>query len=87
MARKQARPLATQQVTLEPLQIICRACGSGMRMGHHSHRTVTTLQGVTRLTRHPSIVAATRRAHAFTSRHVQRKKVDGRCRMENLAWM
>ena len=50
MARKQARPPATQQVTLEPLQIICRACGSRMRMGHHSHRTVTTLQGVTRLT-------------------------------------
>lgn len=50
MARKQARPPATQQVTLEPLQLTCRACGSRMRMGHHSHRTVTTLQGVTRLT-------------------------------------
>lgn len=50
MARKQVRPPATQQVVLEPLQILCRACGSRMRMGHHSHRTVTTLQGVTRLT-------------------------------------
>src|SRR5436309_11708123 len=50
MARKQARPKATQQVTLEPLQRTCRAFGSRMRMGHHSHRTVTTLQGVTRLT-------------------------------------
>jgi len=50
MARKQARPKASQQVTLEPVQITCRACGSRMRMGHHSHRTVTTLQGVTRLT-------------------------------------
>src|SRR5450755_1675840 len=50
MARKTARPSATQQVTLEPLQITCRTCGSRMRMGHHSHRTVTTLQGVTRLT-------------------------------------
>src|SRR5436309_12333402 len=50
MARKQARPLATQQVVLEPLQITCRACSSRMRMGHHSHRTVTTLEGVTRLT-------------------------------------
>jgi hypothetical protein len=50
MARKQARPAATLEVTLEPLQITCRACGSRMRMGHHSHRTVTTLQGVTRLT-------------------------------------
>jgi Transposase, Mutator family len=50
MARKQARPVATEQVTLEPLEITCRACGSRMRMGHHSHRTVTTLQAVTRLT-------------------------------------
>ncbi len=50
MARKQARPQATLQVTLEPLQITCRTCGSRMRMGHHSHRTVTTLAGVTRLT-------------------------------------
>jgi hypothetical protein len=50
MARKTARPPASHQVTLEPLQILCRACGSRMRMGHHSHRTVTTLAGVTRLT-------------------------------------
>src|SRR5438045_9468095 len=50
LARKHARPQATEQVTLEPLQITCRACGSRIRMGHHSHRTVTTLQGVTRLT-------------------------------------
>ena len=50
MARKQKRPQASQQVVLEPLQITCRACGSQMRMGHHSHRTVTTLQAVTRLT-------------------------------------
>src|SRR2546425_1717517 len=50
MARKQARPSATQEVTLEPLQITCRACGSRMRMGHHSHRRVTTLAGVTQLT-------------------------------------
>jgi hypothetical protein len=50
MARKRKRPKASQQVVLEPLQITCRACGSRMRMGHHSHRTVTTLQAVTRLT-------------------------------------
>jgi len=50
MARKQARPPATNYVTLQPLQITCRACGSRMRMGHHSHRTVLTLQGATRLT-------------------------------------
>src|SRR5947209_13971316 len=50
MARKQARPEATLEVTLAPLQVTCRGCGSRMRMGHHSHRSVTTLQGVTRLT-------------------------------------
>lgn len=50
MARKQARPQPLQHVTLAPLQTICRACGCHMWMGHHSHRTVTTLQGVTRLT-------------------------------------
>ncbi len=50
MARRQARPLATQQVTLEPVQTTCRACGNRMRMARHSQRTVTTLQGVTHLT-------------------------------------
>jgi hypothetical protein len=50
MARKQTRLSATQQAVLELLQTTCRGCGSHMRMGHHSHRTVTTLQGVTRLT-------------------------------------
>lgn len=50
MARKQARPKASNCITLEPLQTTCRACGSRMRMARHSQRTVTTLQGVTRLT-------------------------------------
>lgn len=50
MARKQARPKASQEVLLEPIQITCRACGSRMCMARHSHRTVTTLQGVTHLT-------------------------------------
>jgi hypothetical protein len=50
MARRSARPPAVHQVTLDVLETTCRACGSRMRMGHHSHRTVTTLQGVTRLT-------------------------------------
>ena len=50
MARKQTRPKASQHMVLEPHQTTCRACGNRMRMGHHSHRTVTTLQAVTRLT-------------------------------------
>ncbi|WP_157507836.1 hypothetical protein [Ktedonobacter racemifer] len=50
MARKQARPEASQEVVLEPIQITCRACGNRMRMARHSQRMVTTLQGVTHLT-------------------------------------
>ena len=50
MARKQARPEATQEMVLEPVQITCRACGNRMRIARHSQRTVTTLQGVIHLT-------------------------------------
>ena len=50
MARKQARPQASQEVVLEPVQLTCRVCGNRMRMARHSQRTVTTLQGVTHLT-------------------------------------
>ena len=46
MARRSARP--PRPIRL--FETTCRACGSQMRMGHHSHRTVATLQGVTRLT-------------------------------------
>ena len=38
-------------------------------MARHSQRTVTTLQGVTHLTRHPSTGAATPAVRAFTKRH------------------
>ena len=50
MARKQARPLATQQSTLDLLQVNCRACGSRLLVARHSHRKVTTLEGVFHLT-------------------------------------
>jgi hypothetical protein len=50
MARKRARPAATKQKTLDLLQRTCRACGSRMLVARHSHRTVTTLDGVYRLT-------------------------------------
>ena len=86
MARKRARPPAAQQVTHDPLQNTSRACGSRMRMGHHSHRTVTTLAGVTRLTRQASIAAAIRRVRATISQRVRRKRGPGPCRMENSAW-
>ncbi len=50
MARKRARPAATKQRTLDLLQRACRACGSQLQVARHSHRTVTTLHGVYRLT-------------------------------------
>jgi hypothetical protein len=50
MARKRGRPAATKQKTLDLLQRTCRACGSRVLMARHSHRTVTTLDGVYRLT-------------------------------------
>src|SRR2546423_13904684 len=50
MARKQARPLATHERTLDLLQTTCRACGKRLLMARHSHRKVTTLHGVYRLT-------------------------------------
>ncbi len=50
MARKRARPSATNQVTLDLLQTTCRLCGSRLQMARHGHRKVTTLQGVYRLT-------------------------------------
>ena len=52
MARKQARPRATQQQILEPLQLTCRACGKRMRMAFDSHRTVSTLH-TRRVSSHP----------------------------------
>jgi hypothetical protein len=50
MARKQARPPLTKQCTLDLLQTSCRGCGSRLLVARHSHRKVTTLEGVYRLT-------------------------------------
>lgn len=50
MARKQARPQATHQATLDLLHKTCRSCGSKLQMARHGHRKVTTLEGVYRLT-------------------------------------
>src|SRR6266550_6554574 len=50
MARKRARPSATEQRTLDLLQTTCQVCGSRLQMARHGHRKVTTLEGVTRLT-------------------------------------
>ena len=85
MVRKHRRPQASLHLVLEPLQIPCRGCGT--RMGHHRHPTVTTLQGVTRLTRHPCLVVATPGVRASISQHDRRKKGDGHCRTEPLGWM
>jgi hypothetical protein len=51
MARKQARPKATHEVTLDLLQKTCRSCGKPLRMVRHGHRKVTTLEGIRRYRR------------------------------------
>ncbi len=49
MARRRRRPPATQQKELEPVRTRCVACGGPLWVAYHSHRTVTTLDGVIRL--------------------------------------
>src|SRR5437762_8054315 len=46
MSRKQARPRATHEATLDLLQKTCRSCGTRLHMARHKQRKVTTLEGV-----------------------------------------
>src|SRR6266567_7002086 len=50
MARRTARPEATYEKTLIPLQEHCEQCGQLLWVAHHGHRTVFTLSGLWRLT-------------------------------------
>jgi hypothetical protein len=50
MARRHRRPPATTSRQLEPLRTRCGGCGGPLWVAYHSHRTVTTLEGVVRLT-------------------------------------
>jgi hypothetical protein len=50
MARKQRRPAATLQCLLEPQSLYCQECDQLMWVAYATRRTVTTLNGVTRLT-------------------------------------
>ncbi len=50
MARRQARPAAPRQYTLEPYQRRCPHCGAPAHVAYHSRRTVATLDGLYRLT-------------------------------------
>src|SRR6516225_341747 len=52
MARTRCRPRPTQDLTLVPARTACPACGRPMRMDYHNGRTLTTLEGVTRLSLH-----------------------------------
>ena len=50
MARgKRARPAASRQQFLEPLQTRCAECGVGLWVAYHNTRTVMTLAGLCRL--------------------------------------
>jgi len=50
VARKQHRPAATLQCLLEPQSLYCQECDQLMWVAYATRRTVTTLNGVTRLT-------------------------------------
>src|SRR5690348_4669170 len=52
LARTRCRPRPTQDLTLVPALTACPACGRPMRIDYHNARTVTTLDGVTRLSLH-----------------------------------
>ena len=50
MARKTGRPVATSEHLLTPLCTHCGISGQPMRIAYRTQRTVTTLQGICRLT-------------------------------------
>ena len=52
MARTRCRPRPTQDLTLVPALTACPACGQSLRIDYHNARTLTTLDGVTRLSLH-----------------------------------
>lgn len=50
MARRNPRPQATHEKLLTPLKAWCEQCGQPLWVAHHSHRTVTMLSGLWKLT-------------------------------------
>jgi len=50
VARRRRRPPPTAQARLEPVRERCPGCGGPLWVAYHSHRTVTTLGEVVRLT-------------------------------------
>src|SRR4051812_12428883 len=52
MARTRSRPRPTRAQTLTPVVSHCPACGHRLWADYTNHRTVTTLDAVTRLTLH-----------------------------------
>jgi hypothetical protein len=50
MARTAPRPAPTSTRTLDPLQTTCPACAGTLWADYHNKRTLTTLEGVVRLT-------------------------------------
>ncbi len=75
MARTCCRPHPTQEQTLTPALTVCPACHRPMRLDYHNGRTVTTLDGVTRLTLH-----IRRCHHAPCARYLRpyRPEIEGR---------
>lgn len=75
MARTCCRPQPTHSLTLVPALTACPACGQPTRIDYHNARTVTTLDGVTRLSLH-----IRRCHHAVCSRYLRpyRPEAEGR---------
>jgi hypothetical protein len=50
MARKHAKPIATQERTLPPVLRHCWECGRSMWISYHNHRRLITLEGTLEIT-------------------------------------
>src|SRR2546425_11104879 len=82
MARRNPRPEATQEKILTPLKECCEQCGQPLWVANHSHRTVTTLSGLWKLT---LVVRQCIEPTCPRFHQRYRPEEEGRCRMANSA--
>ncbi len=74
MARREARPAAPHQYTLEPYSPRCLDCGGSAHVAYHSRRTIMTLDGLYRLT---LVVRRCQRPGCPVYRHPYRPEEEG----------
>jgi hypothetical protein len=73
--RTRCRPVATAEQTLMPLRTRCVGCGHPIWIAYHTQRTITTLQGICRLTLH---VRRCRNQHCEWHHRPYRPEEEGR---------